>query len=199
MASSFKGGVYAWHRDGTRVAGFPVQVPPVSQYAEPPQPSHPINPSPPFGDQCTSPHPATSDQRYSDYGSIAAPVLANLEKRTDGKLDIVQAGANQCIYVIGPGGSVLGDVYANDPATNADSRPAKIADTPAVGDINADGNLDIVVGTEEIQGSIPNTSGRMYAFDGYASRRRTRPRRCRAGRCHCRRWRHRACRRWRPA
>jgi len=167
VAASFKGGVYAWHRDGTRVTGFPVQVPPVSQYTDPPQPSHPVNPSPPFGDQCTAPHPATSDQRYSDYGSIAAPVLANLEKRTDGKLDIVQAGANQCVYVIGPDGSVLGDVYPNDPATNADSRPAKIADTPAVGDINADGNLDIVVGTEEIQGSTGNTSGRMYAFDGF--------------------------------
>jgi subtilisin family serine protease len=167
VAASFKGGVYAWHRDGTRVTGFPVQVPPVSQYAAPPQPSHPVNPSPPFGDQCTSSHPATSDQRYSDYGSIAAPVLANLEKRTDGKLDIVQAAANQCIYVIGPGGAVLGNVYANDPTTNADSKPAKIADTPAVGDINADGDLDIVVGTEEIQGSTGNTFGRMYAFDGF--------------------------------
>jgi subtilisin family serine protease len=167
VAASFKGGVYAWHRDGSRVAGFPVQVPPVSQYTAPPQPSHPVNPSPPFGDQCTDSHPATSDQRYSDYGSISAPVLANLEKRTDGKLDIVQAGANQCIYVIGPDGSVLGDVYANDPTTNANSRPAKIADTPAVGDIDNDGNLDIVVGTEEIQGSTGNTSGRIYAFDGF--------------------------------
>jgi subtilase family protein len=167
VAASFKGGVYAWHRDGTRVAGFPVQVPPISQYANPPQPSHPINPSPPFGNQCTDKHPATSDQRYSDYGSIAAPVLANLEKRTDGKLDIVEAGANQCIYVLGPDGSLLGSVYANDPTTNADSRPAKVADTPAVGDINGDGDLDIVVGTEEIQGSTGNTSGRMYAFDGF--------------------------------
>jgi subtilisin family serine protease len=167
VAASFKGGVYAWHRDGTRVAGFPVQVPPVSQYTDPPQPSHPVNPSPPFGNQCTNKHPATSDQRYSDYGSISAPVLANLEKRTDGKLDIVQAAANQCIYVLGPSGSVLGSVYANDPTTNADSRPAKIADTPAVGDINHDGNLDIVVGTEEIQGSTGNTSGRIYAFDGF--------------------------------
>ena len=167
VAASFKGGVYAWHRDGSRVAGFPVQVPPVSQYSIPPQPSHPVNPSPPFGNQCTNSHPATSDQRYSDYGSIAAPVLANLENRTDGKLDIVQAGANQCIYVIGPGGGLLGSVYPNDPTTNADSRPAKIADTPAVGDINGDGHLDIVVGTEEIQGSAGNTSGRMYAFDGF--------------------------------
>lgn len=167
VAASFKGGVYAWHRDGTRVSGFPLQVPPVSQYTSPPQPSHPVNPSPPFGDQCTNSHPATSDQRYSDYGSISAPVLANLENRTDGKLDIVQAGANQCVYVIGPGGALLGDVYANDPSTNADSRPAKIADTPAVGDINNDGHLDIVVGTEEIQGSTGNTSGRIYAFDGF--------------------------------
>ena len=36
-----------------------------------------------------------------------------------------------------------------------------------MGDINADGNLDIVVGTEEIQGSTGNTSGRIYAFDGF--------------------------------
>jgi subtilisin family serine protease len=167
VAASFKGGLYAWHRDGTRVAGFPVQVPPVSQYAIPPQPSHPVNPSPPFGNQCTAKHPATSDQRYSDYGSIAAPVLANLAKHTDGTLDIVLAAANQCVYVVGANGSVLGSVYPNDPATNPDSRPSKIADTPAVGDINGDGNLDIVVGTEEIQGTTGNTSGRIYAFDGF--------------------------------
>jgi subtilisin family serine protease len=172
VAASLKGGVYAWHRDGSRVAGFPVQVPPVSQYAAPPQPSSPSNDSPPAGDmfggnQCTSSHPATSDQRYSDYGSIAAPVLANLENRTDGKLDIVQAAGNQCVYVLGPNGTVLGKVYPRDTTTNTDSRPAKIAATPAVGDINNDGHLDIVVGTEEIQGSIPSTSGRIYAFDGY--------------------------------
>ena len=178
VAASLKGGVYAWHRDGSRVSGFPVQVPPVSQYSEPPQPSSPSNDSPPAGDQfggnqCTSSHPATSDQRYSDYGSIAAPVLANLEKRTDGKLDIVEAAGNQCVYVIGPSGTVLGNVYPNDPATSFNAsgsgpnRPAKIAATPAVGDIDNDRDLDIVVGTEEVQGSIPNTSGRMYAYDGY--------------------------------
>ena len=89
---------------------------------------------------------------------------------------------------------MLGDVYANDPATNADSRPAKIADTPAVGDINGDGNLDIVVGTEEIQGSIRQHLGADLRL------RRVHPRNhahghaaARAGRCRCRRWRHPAC------
>jgi hypothetical protein len=35
-----------------------------------------------------------------------------------------------------------------------------------VGDVNHDGHLDVVVGTEEVAGSIPNTSSRIYAYDG---------------------------------
>ncbi|MDQ6915022.1 MAG: S8 family serine peptidase, partial [Actinomycetota bacterium] len=152
VAAALKGGLYAWHRNGTRVAGFPVQVPPAPQDQAPPGTTH--------ADYCASPHPAVLAQRYSDYGSIAAPVLADLEG--NGKLDVILAGGNQCVYAVRPDGSLLWTVNPN--ATGAE--PHKIASTPAVGDVNHDGHLDVVVGTEEVNGSLPNTSGRLYAYDG---------------------------------
>src|SRR5439155_24880997 len=54
VAASFKGGVYAWHRAGARVAGFPVQIPPAPQATNPPEPP----PSVPDSTYCTSAHPA---------------------------------------------------------------------------------------------------------------------------------------------
>ena len=147
--------------------GFPVQVPPVSQYADAAAALASVNPSPPFGDQCTGPHPATSDQRYSDYGSIAAPVLANLENRTDGKLDIVQAAANQCVYVVGPDGSVLGDVYPNDPTTNADSRRPRSPTRRRSATSTTTGTSTSSSAPRRSRAASGNTSGRIYAFDGF--------------------------------
>ena len=180
VAASFKGGVYAWHRDGTRVAGFPVQVPPVSQYTDPPQPSHPVNPEPavrrPVHQQPPGHlRPALQRLRVDRRAGAREPREAHRRQARHRRRRPPTSASTSS----GPNGSVLGDVYPNDPTTNADSRPAKIADTPAVGDINADGNLDIVVGTEEIQGSTGNTSGRIYAFDGFTLRDdAARPRRC---------------------
>jgi subtilisin family serine protease len=154
VASSLKGGLYVWDRHGHRKPGFPVAIPPEPQNAAPP--------GVPISDLCRQAHPATAANRYADYGSIAAPVLANLENRRDGKLDIVQAAGNGCVYARKPDGSELWTVRPNDTA----GEPAKIAATPAVGDIDHDGHLDVVVGTEEVSGSIPDTQGRLYALDG---------------------------------
>src|SRR5207248_8557534 len=111
-------------------------------------------------------HPATFLERYSDYGSISAPVLAPLEGQAAGNgLAVVQAAGNQCVYAVRPNGTLLWSYY---PSSNggAGEQPQKIADTPAAGDMAGNGTLDVVFGTEEVSGSAPNTAGRLYALNG---------------------------------
>src|SRR5207253_6941231 len=141
------------------VAGFPVQVPPA-----------PNGPAFDPNNYCltTKPHltePPPNDPsvfNYVDYGSISAPVLANLEGRTDGGTDIVQAAGNGCVYALKPNGTeVTGwPVHPNSGTSNF----LKIAATPAVGSLRGDGQLNVVVGTEEVTGSAPTTTGYIYAY-----------------------------------
>lgn len=149
VAASLKGGVYAWHPDGTLVAGFPVAVPPPSN-----------GPAFSASNYCGTTHPYGFATRYADYGSIASPVLADLEGT--GKLDIIEAAGNGCVYALRPDGTAVPGwpVHPND----AQLEPYKIAATPAVGSLNHDGHLDVIIGTEEVAGSLPNTSGRIYAY-----------------------------------
>ncbi len=152
--------IYAWHRDGTPVRGFPVGVPPQPRRTEPQggaQPGH-------SGDYCDTAHPADFAQRFSDYGAAAAPVLADVNG--DGRLDVVSAQANQCVYAVDGTGRVLWSTSPN--ATASDT--TKIVATPAVGDMDGDGKPEVVVGTEEVVGAIPSTSGRLYALDGATGR-----------------------------
>ncbi|MHB8509151.1 MAG: S8 family serine peptidase [Candidatus Dormibacteria bacterium] len=149
VAASLKGGVYAWRPDGSRVAGFPVAVPPPSNGAA-------ADP----GNYCGTTHRYGYATRYADYGSIASPVLGDLEGT--GKLDIVEAAGNGCVYALRPDGTAVPGwpVHPND----AMEEPFKIAATPAIGSLNHDGKLDVIVGTEEVSGSLPNTNGRIYAY-----------------------------------
>src|SRR6202022_567278 len=149
--------------------GFPVAVPPP-----------PNGPTFDPNNYCltTKPHltePPPNDPskfNFVDYGSISAPVLANLEGRTDGGMDIVQAAANGCVYVMKPDGTEVPGwpIHPNinmsdpNPANRNNGNLLKIAATPAVGSLKGDGQLNVVVGTEEVTGSAPNTAGRIYAF-----------------------------------
>ena len=158
VAPAIGGGIYAWHRDGTRVAGFPVEVPPPPLHQAP---ADPFADSDANNDYCVTSHPAVADQNLSGYGSIAAPVLADIDTPADGTLEIVQAAENMCVYIVGSNGIVRSFFR---PKTTPGT-PTKIAATPAVGDFDDDGDQDIVVGTEEVTGSLGNTASRLYAYD----------------------------------
>lgn len=95
-----------------------------------------------------------------DSAIYASPALADL--RGDGKLEIVFGAADQRIYAIDGKGKALPGwpVLARDEGGDK----TKILSSPAIGDLDGDGSPDVVEGTGEVYGSVPNTTGRVYAF-----------------------------------
>ena len=95
-----------------------------------------------------------------DAAIYASPALAQLDGR--GKLDVVVGAADGKAYAWnGRGGRLPGwPVEARD----GDDRE-RIVSSPAVGDIDGDGQPDIVEATAEVYGSTPQTTGRVYAWN----------------------------------
>src|SRR5256886_7853289 len=157
-----EGKVYAWNHQGVRKAGFPVHV----NYA---YSTHAVRVSP----------DKHSDNRV-DRAIIASPALADLDG--DGGLDIIVGANDRHLYVWDGLGNprpgfpvVVADPtrVAIDPGThkvtplagtcnsltaNCAFRGEKIMDSPAIGDIDHDGSLDIVVGTNEAYNEPINAS-----------------------------------------
>jgi hypothetical protein len=104
---------------------------------------------------------APAEHGRLDAAIYASPALADLDG--DGRLDVVFGAADQRIYAVrGDGTSLPGwPVLAR-----SGDYAAKILSSPAIGDLNGDGRPDVVEGTAEAYGSTPNTTGRVYAFDG---------------------------------
>jgi len=90
----------------------------------------------------------------------ASPALAQLDGR--GKLDIVVgAGDGKAYAWTGRGRRLPGwPVEARD----GEDRE-RIVSSPAVGDIDGDGEPDVVEASAEVYGSTPQTTGRVYAWD----------------------------------
>jgi hypothetical protein len=90
----------------------------------------------------------------------ASPALAQLDGR--GKLDIVVGAGDGMVYAWdGRGRGLRGwPVEARD----GDDRE-RIVSSPAVGDIDGDGEPDVVEASAEVYGSAPQTTGRVYAWN----------------------------------
>src|SRR5438477_390675 len=149
VAADVEGKVYAWDYRGRRKPGFPVQV--NLLYS-----SHAVR------------DPANTVDRFI----IGSPALADLDG--NGGLDIIVGAADRHVYVWNgqgvprPGFPVLVVDASRMVSIDANShkvtpkpgafRGSKIIDSPAVGDIDRDGHLDIVVGTNEEYDEPPNFS-----------------------------------------
>ncbi len=147
VVTTWDGGVFAFHHDGSAVAGFPVQVDrerafPGFEHLEPQERPE-------------------DDEVLLDDGIMAAAVLADIDP-SDESLEIVVASQDQHVYVWKADGSRMPGwpVLVQDPFSDARDR---IVATPTVGDADGDGNLDIAVGTNEAFGaSGAENEGRCY-------------------------------------
>lgn len=139
--ATYDGELVAVHADGSPVAGFPVHVD--RERARKSDPDH-----------------------LWDDGIFSAPALADLDK--DGKLEIVVTAMDQQIYVWRFDGTMQkGFPVVVRAPEYGETRGNRIITSPAIGDVDGDGTLDIATGTNEVFGaSAAQNEARGYVVHG---------------------------------
>ena len=144
VAGSLKGQLMVWHADGTVAEGWPFVL-----------------------DRELVWDVSNSDNVY-DYGFFGAPSLADMDG--DGDLEIIAGAMDARVYVFHHDGSDLdgwpvelrheyeffGEMVSNG---------ARIISSPAVGDIDGDGELEIAIGSNQKQGGTYGL-GYVLSHDG---------------------------------
>lgn len=135
IVASYEGEIYAFAADGTQRAGFPITLDRTKALD-------------------------TSPDKTVDSGVFSSPVLADLDN--DGDLEIIVAAMDAHVYVWHHDGTLA----APFPILLSDGdQIAQSVQTPSVGDIDGDGELEIVVGTNEDY----DGRSRLYALDADGS------------------------------
>ena len=145
VAASLKGQLWVFHADGTVADGWPFTL----------------------DRSLVTPGQTNSDNVY-DYGFFGAPSVADLDG--DGDLEIVIGAMDAFVYVFHHDGSdvagwplELRHEYEFDGSVV--SNGARIISSPAIGDVDGDGQLEIAIGTNQKQGGTYGL-GYLLSHDG---------------------------------
>ncbi len=145
VAATLNGAILVWHADGTLADGWPFW----------------LDRSLVLG--------LTDEENRWDYGFFASPALGDLDG--DGTLEVVIGAMDSHVYALRYDGTALPGfpVLLRETFTTSDGPTSigeRIISSPALGDLDNDGGLDIVIGTNQ---KTTGTYGLAYAIRGDGS------------------------------
>jgi hypothetical protein len=141
--------VYAWHTDGSEVAGFPARIDPSLS-----EPCLAGAPEPCFD----TAQRAINGNNHIKRGFAGSPALADLVPEPEGeprRLEIVAGSLDQHLYAFdGDGGRVWDPVKLD----SEDAPGAEIVTSPAIAQLDGDPADEVVIATNEVIGGDPPSS-----------------------------------------
>ena len=139
VAASLNGVISVWHADGSQAAGWPYWL-----------------------DRSLVEGLNQPDLNNYDYGFFGAPALGDMDG--DGDLEIVASAMDSRVYVFHHDGTMLDGFplelrHEYETSDGTQSRGERIISSPALGDVDGDGHLEIVTGTNQ---KTTGTYGMVY-------------------------------------